>query len=638
LPVAGGVDLHVVETWTLILPMASKQFKSPEWRRILKSGYRIYLGSGATSPVGLMESLLENIEGFSELEILQGLTLGSAPWMEARYHSQLKVNAFFLDPRLSELVNAGVCDYTPAHYSEIAALMEQQVLRIDIALIMVSPPDAFGYCSMGPTVEWNARACKEAQITVAQINPAMPRTMGMSFIHQSEIDFAMELESELPVWPELPGDPVFDQIGNYAAQLVDDGDTLQSGVGPVGQSLARHLVQHRHLGIHSEVIGDGVMKLLQAGVIDNSNKSMLPGKVIAAQGLGSSGFYSFLNHNPHIDFRPTEFVNSPMTIARNDNLVSVNGAAMVDLTGQVVVDTYKGSFRRGIGSIVDFIRGAAMARRGRPIIALPSTEMDEAGKRQSCIFAELPSGAGVACNRADIYYVVTEYGVATLRGRTIQERVKELVQVAHPDFREDLLAKAHANKLVPHYFQLPPPYETSGMPIPQRKIQLRDGKPYLLRPLNPSDDRRLQEFFYSHTEETIVRRYGFTLTRMSSERAFKLVGVDQNRDLALGIFELQGPRQVICAVGRYYLDENGRSAEMAFVVGENRRRLGMAKTLLDALHETAKKRQLDTLWAQVDRINLPMLKLFRSLGAAESPGDESHSVRIEISCKESLVP
>lgn len=616
--------------------MTAKQFKAPNWKRILKSGYRIYLGSGAASPVGLVESLLGCIEGFSELEILQGLTLGPAPWMEARYHPHLKVNAFFLDPRLSELVNAGICDYTPAHYSEIAGLMEQQVLRIDVALIMVSPPDAFGYCSMGPTIEWNARACKEAHVTVAQINPALPRTQGMSFIHQSEIDYAIELESELPEWPELPQDPVFDQIGNYTSQLVDDGDTLQMGVGPVGQSLARHLDQHRRLGIHSEVIGDGVMKLLQAGVIDNSNKSMLPGKVIAAQGLGSRSFYAFLDHNPHIDFRPTEFVNNPMSIARNDHLVSVNGAAMVDLTGQVVVDAYKGSFRRGIGSIVDFIRGAAMARRGRPIIALPSSELDASGQRHSCIMAELPSGAGVACNRADIYYVVTEYGVATLRGRTIQERVNELVQVAHPEFREELLSQAHKNKLVPHYFQLPPPYETSGAAIPQRKIQLNDGKPYLLRPLNPSDDRRLQEFFYSHTEETIVRRYGFTLTRMSSERAFKLVGVDQNRDLALGIFELQGPRQVICAVGRYYLDEDGRSAEMAFVVGENWRRLGMAKTLLDALFQTAQKRQLDFLWAQVDRSNLPMLKLFRTMGARELPGEESHSVRMEIPSKESV--
>lgn len=613
--------------------MAAKQFKAPDWKRIIKPGYRIYLGSGAASPVGLMETLLNDLDGFSELEILQGLTLGPAPWMEERYHSQLKVNAFFLDPRLSELVNAGVCDYTPAHYSEIASLMEQKVLRIDVALIMVSPPDAFGYCSMGPTVEWNARACKEALITVAQINPALPRTQGMSFIHQSEIDYAIELDSDLPVWPELARDFAMDQIGNYASQLVDNGDTLQMGVGPVGQSLARHLTQHCHLGIHSEVIGDGVMNLVKSGVIDNSNKTLLPGKVIAAQGLGSTEFYAFLNNNPHIDFRPTEFVNNPMSIARNDNLVSVNGAAMVDLTGQVVVDAYKGSFRRGLGSIVDFIRGAAMARRGRPIIALPSTEVDEKGNLQSRILAELPAGAGVACNRADIYYVVTEYGVATLRGRTIQERVKELVQVAHPGFREDLLAKAHAHKLVPRFFQLPPPYETIGDQIPQRKIQLRDGKFYLLRPLNPSDDRRLQEFFYSHTEETIVRRYGFTLTRMSSERAFKLVGVDQNRDLALGVFELQGPRQVICAVGRYYLDNEGRSAEMAFVVGENHRRLGMAKTLLAALCQTAKDRQLDMLWAQVDRSNLPMLKLFRSLGAKELPGDESNSVRIELLCQ-----
>ncbi|MCC5835814.1 MAG: GNAT family N-acetyltransferase [Opitutales bacterium] len=610
--------------------MAEIAWKRPDWARLLKPGHRIFLGSGAAVPIRLVESMLKVVPDVSDLEMVQGLSLGPAPWTEAKYHSHLKVNAFYLDSQLSSLVNAGVDEYTPIHYSEIPALFEQQVLGIDVALIMISPPDAHGYCSLGTTVEWIPAAIKAAHLTIAQINPNVPRSNGLSFIHSSEIDYAIEAESPLPTLKALELDPVYTRIGEFAAQLINDGDTLQLGVGPVGQGLAASLQNHRHLGIHSEVIGDGVMRLFEQGVVDNSKKELLPGKIVAAQALGSEDFYRFLDGNPHVDFRPTEFVNNPATIARNRRMVSVNGALMVDLTGQVVVDSLPGDFRQGVGSIVDFVRGAGMSPGGRPIIALPSTGSDKNGKTFSRIVTQLPAGAGVGCNRADVYYIVTEHGIATLRGRTIQERVKELIQVADPNFREALLKEAREQNLVPGYFSLPPAQPESTAGVAARKIRLRDNRDYILRPLNPADDRRLQEFFYSHTEETIVRRYGFTVTRMSRERAFELVCVDQSKDLALGIFELQGPRQVIRAVGRYYLDADGKAGEMAFVVGENRRRVGMARTLVEAMIQVAQSRGLAKLWAQVDRDNLPMLKLFRSLEAEEETGDDYHTVHVTI--------
>lgn len=610
--------------------MAETVWKRPDWARLLRPGYRIFLGSGAAVPIRLVESMLTVVADVSDLEMVQGLSLGPSPWADAKYHPHLKVNAFYLDPRLSDLVNAGVDEYTPIHYSEIPALFEQQVLGIDVALVMVSPPDAHGYCSLGTTVEWVPAAIKAAHLTIAQINPNVPRTSGLSFIHASEIDFALEAESPLPELSTIGDDPVYSRIGEYAAQLINDGDTLQMGVGPVGQGLAKCLLNHRHLGVHSEVIGDGVMELFQQGVIDNSKKELLPGKIVAAQALGSEKLYRFLNGNPHIEFRPTEFVNNPATIARNRRMVSVNGALMVDLTGQVVVDSLPGDFRRGVGSIVDFVRGAGMSPGGRPVIALPSTGKGPDGKVFSRIVVQLPPGAGVGCNRADVYYIVTEHGIATLRGRSIQERVKELIQVADPRFREELLKKARQQNLVPGYFSLPPAQPDNPGSVAARRIRLRDQRDYILRPLNPADDRRLQEFFYSHTEETIVRRYGFTVTRMSRERAFELVCVDQNKDLALGIFELQGPRQVIRAVGRYYLDADGKAGEMAFVVGENRRRIGMARTLVEAMVDIARKRGLERLWAQVDRDNLPMLKLFRSLDSEEETGDDYHTVHVNV--------
>jgi acyl-CoA hydrolase/GNAT superfamily N-acetyltransferase len=591
---------------------------------------RIHLASGAGCPIGLMEDLLKQVKDIDDLELLQGLTLPPAPWLDKARYPGLKINAVYLDAGLSKLVNEGNADYTPAHYSEIPDLFRDGTIRIDAALIMVSPPDDYGYCSLGTTVEWTLAAIETAKVVVAQINPAMPRTGGLSHIHVSKIHYAIEKETPLPVLDEADVDPAYGKIGEYAAQLVNNGDTLQFGIGPVGAGLAKALANHRHLGIHSEVISDSVMELFRSGVVDNSQKTLLPGKVVASQALGTQELYSFINTNPHFDFRPADFTNNPLSIARNDHMVSVNGAILTDLTGQIVIDSVRGLFRSGVGSMVDFVRGAAMSRRGRPIIALPSTGTDEEGKRFSRILGELPPGAGVGCNRSDVHYIVTEFGIASLRGRTIQERVQELIQVAHPDFRENLLKQARGHHLLPAYFQLPPPVTDSDQGIRIRKLKLRDDREYILRPLGPADDRRLQEFFYSHTEETIIRRYGFTVTRMSRERAFELVGIDQNRDLALAVVELQGPRQVIHAVGRYYLDNDRKGAEMAFVVAENKRRLGMARILLERMMEIARNRGLEHLWAQVDRDNTPMLALFRDYGSEESEGEDNHTVRIDI--------
>jgi len=601
----------------------------PQWRKCLRSGMRIHLASGASCPAALVRDLLRSVDDMDDLELLQGLTLPPSAWLLEK-HPSLKVNAFFLDAGLSTLVNSGEADYTPAHYSEIPSLIRDGTIRIDAALIMVSPPDRYGYCSLGPTIEWTHAALDRARVVVAQFNGKVPRTNGLSHIHVSKIHYGLKADEPLPELSPPETSDTYRQIGEYAAQLIKTGDTLQFGVGPVGNALATALEGHRHLGIHSEVIGEGVRRLFEAGVIDNSRKSLLPGKVVASHALGPEGLYAFLHDNPHFDFRPTDFTNNPLTIARNDSMVSVNGALLCDLTGQVVIDSVQGQFRSGVGSMVDFVRGAAMSRGGRPIIALASTGINENGERFSRIVGELPNGAGVGCHRSDLHYVVTEYGIASLRGRTIQERVQELIQVAHPDFRDSLIEKARSHHLLPAYFQIPPPVQKEKHGIDIRRLLLRDEKEYILRPLGPADDRRLQEFFYSHTEETIIRRYGFTVTRMSRERAFELVGIDQNRDLALAIVELQGPRQVIHAVGRYYLDPDSKGAEMAFVVSESKRRLGMARRLLERMREIATERELAHLWAQVDRDNAPMLTLFRRQGGVESPGEDPHTVRVDI--------
>jgi acyl-CoA hydrolase/GNAT superfamily N-acetyltransferase len=591
---------------------------------------RIHLSGGAACPLQLIEGLLAEAVAIGDLELIHGMVLPPMPWLAAAKAGHLKLNAFYLDPQVAELVNSGTADYTPVHYSDVPAMYTDGTIRVDAAMVMVTPPDAHGYCSLGPSVEWSHAALDHARVKIAQFNPRMPRTNGQSHVHVSTFDYALQADAALPNLPPVVVDPEHRRIAEYVAQLIRDGDTLQFGVGPVANALGDALHDHRHLGIHCEVISDVVMRLFAAGVIDNSRKSLLPGHVVTSLAVGSAELYAFLDNNPHFDFRPTDFTNNPATIARNQHMVAVNSALLCDLTGQVVLDAVRGQFRSGIASTVDFVRGCAIANDGRAILTLPSTGIDQDGKRFSRIVANLPGGAGVGCNRSDVTYLVTEFGIATLRGRTIQERVQEMIQVAHPDFREDLLREARGYHLLPEYFQLPPLAKANDNGIAVRRLHLRDGLDYLLRPLNPADDRRLQEFFYSHTEETIVRRYGFTITRMSRERAFELVGVDQSRDLALAIVELQGPRQVIRAIGRYYLDADGSGAEMAFVVGENKRRLGMARVLLERMLEIAAQRGLQRLWAQVDRDNTPMLALFRDYHATESGGDDPHTLGIEI--------
>ncbi len=603
----------------------------PDWRAVLRPGSHLYLGGGAACPLALVEAMLREEKRFSDLELMHGRILGPTPWTEARYRDNLRVNAFFPSGPGAENPDDTPGDYTPAHTSDIPALFAEEVIRVNVVLLMVSPPDDYGYCSLGPSVDLTPSAMRSAGIVVAQINPKCPRTSAC--VHISRLHFALEAETELPEVPEPEVSAEFAKIGGYCAQLINDGDTVQLGIGPEAFATARALQDHRQLGIHSEVFGDPLMDLFKRGVVDNSRKSLLPGRAIASTVLGSGGLYAFLDGNPHIDLRPADFTSNPITIARNENMVAVSSALRVDLSGQVVIDSLHGRARRGLGSQVDFARGAGMSRGGRAIVALPSTGVDAEGKRYSRIVAELPAGSGVGLNRADVYHIVTEHGVASLRGRTVQERVLELIQVAHPDFRADLIESARARHLVPVYVQLPPPHEEAAEAIQIRKIRLRDERDYILRPLNPSDDRRLQEFFYSHTEETIIRRYGFTVTRMSRERAFELVGVDQNRDLALAVIELHGPRQIIHAVGRYYLDRGGKSAEMAFVVGEQKRRLGMTRHLLERMIEIASSRGLDHLWAQVDRANTPMLALFRKFEIREKPGEDAGTIRVELPLK-----
>jgi acetyl-CoA hydrolase len=350
-------------------------------------------------------------------------------------------NAFFIGKNVRTAVKEGRADFTPIFLSEIPQLLLSRQYPIDVAFMQVSPPDEHGYCSFGVGVDCTKTATEVAKVVIAQVNPNMPRSLGDSFIHMNQIDYCVEVDVPLTELPQLEGDEtpeeleVYRRIGAHVASLVEDGATLQLGIGRIPDAVVQYLGDRKHLGIHSEMVSDGIIPLVEAGVITNMAKTLLPGKVVTSFVLGSRKLFEFIDNNPLMEFRPTQFTNDPFTIARNKKMVAINSAIEVDLTGQVCADSIGHRFYSGFGGQVDFIRGAAKSDRGKPIIALPSTAKDGTISR---IATRLTEGAGVTTSRGDVHYVATEFGVVNLHGKTIRERAEMLISIAHPSFRQEL--------------------------------------------------------------------------------------------------------------------------------------------------------------------------------------------------------
>ena len=597
-----------------------------DWKSLLKSGDRIFIGSNAAVPNALIGDLISNAGDLHDIEVVHVLTMGENAWARREYSDLFKINALFIGPGIRDAVAAGYADYTPCFISEIPGLFQGRILPLDAALIMVSPPDRYGFCSLGISVDVVSAAWRSAKRVIAQINPSMPSTCGHSFIHINEIDAWIEQDEPLfqLIPPEM--DQVTERIAQYVSMLVEDGSTLHLGIGRLPDAVLRYLGNHKDLGIHSEMLSDGIVDLMTNGVINNRKKTFHKGKAITSFCMGTQRLYDFVNKNPHIEFFPSEHVNAPGNIARNDHMVSINGAIEVDLTGQVVADSLGYRFYSGIGGQVDFIRGAAMSKGGKPIIALPSTAKNGTVSK---IVPCLTEGGGVVTSRGDIHYVVTEWGIATLRGKSIRERALELIQVAHPDFRDALLREVRKHYWVPEYQKQKPTTVTELDGIELRKLQFA-GESYQLRPLHPADERSLQEFFYSHNKETLLMRYSHHPKQMSRERASALVAVDQGRDLAFCLVKRNGPKEEIEAVGRFYFMEQNNSAEVAFVVREIHQGKGMAKYLLGEMIKVGRKRGIRTMYAYVRMENRPMLRVFAFHNFIRRPGESAQEVILEL--------
>jgi acetyl-CoA hydrolase len=406
---------------------------------VIQSGSRVYLGGGAGVPIALSRALTDRAADLRNVEIIHILTFADAPYTDPAYQDSFRVNALFIGPNVRTAVHEGRADFTPIFLSEIPDLFRDGILPIDVALIAVSPPDEHGFCSFGVEVGTTKPAAESARVVIAEVNRQMPRTLGDSFIHISRLHHIVEVDYPIPTAPRDISTPEQLEIGRYIADLIPDGATIQMGIGSIPDAVLQSLRNHKELGIHTELFSDGVIDLVERGVITCSRKTFHPGKIIVGFLFGTQALYDFVDNNPLIELHPTDYVNDPFNIARNEKMVAINSAVQIDLTGQVCADSIGTHFYSGVGGQVDFVRGAARSKGGLPIIAAQSTAQKGSTSR---IVPTLYEGAGVTTSRNDVHVVVTEHGVAWLHGKTVRERAKALINIADPRFRDELTSAA----------------------------------------------------------------------------------------------------------------------------------------------------------------------------------------------------
>ena len=576
--------------------------------RVVKRGDSVFVGSGAGVPQLLVEELARMSAEFADNEIVHLWTLGIAPYAQPKFKYQFRHNAFFIGDNVRDAVAEGRADYTPIFLSEIPKLFRSRRMQLDVAAIQVTPPNQHGFCSFGVSVDIVKPAAEAAGYVIAEANPCMPWTLGDSFIHVNDIDVLVENEAPIPELSYPEADEVARGIGENIARLIDDGSTLQMGIGTIPDSILAALVNKRDLGVHSEMFSDGVIDLVEAGVLTNARKTLHRGKMIASFVMGTKRLYDWVDQNPFIEFHPSDYVNDPFIVSQNDSMVAINSALEVDLTGQVCSDSIGYLFYSGIGGQVDMIRGAARSRGGKPIIALPSTAKDGTVSR---IVSRLSEGAGVVTTRGDVHYVVTEYGVAYLHGSNIRERALALINIAHPDFRRELLNEAKVRKYA-FVDQLPPlgvyPAEL------EKRFTLKDGTEVLLRPIKATDERLEQELLYSLSDQSIYLRFFSSTSAFPHERVQYYTTVDYDEHMAIvAIQEVDGEERMV-GVGRYIKEKDSDMAELALLVKDDWQGKGLGSLMHEYLDNIARAHNIGGFKAEVLDQNKRALHVFTRLG------------------------
>lgn len=587
---------------------ADKVMSARQALRAIKRGDSVFIASGAAEPQVLVEELARMSMEFADTEIVHLWTLGLAPYAQPKFKYQFRHNAFFIGDNVRDAVAEGRADYTPIFLSEIPKLFFTRRMQIDVALIQVTPPNEHGFCSFGVSVDVVKPAAECAAYVIAEVNPQMPWTLGDSFIHVNDIDALVENDTPILELRYPKPDDVARKIGENIATLVEDGSTLQMGIGTIPDSILASLHAKKDLGIHTEMLSDGVIDLVEAGVLTNARKSIHRGKIIASFVMGTKRLYDWVDHNPFIEFHPSHYVNDPFVVSQNDKMVAINSALEIDLTGQVCSDSIGYLFYSGIGGQVDMIRGAARSKGGKPIIALPSTAMEGTVSR---IVSRLSEGAGVVTTRGDVHYVVTEYGIAYLHGKNIRERALALINIAHPDFREQLLQEAKLRKYV--FIDQLPPLGVYPADL-EKKVTLRDGTEIPLRPIKSTDEELMQELFYSLSDQTIYLRFFSSMGAMPHERVQYYTTIDYDAQMAIvAVLRTNGDEDII-GVGRYIREKDSDMAELALLVRDDWQGKGLGTILHTYLAQIAQSRKIGGFKAEILEQNKRALYVFTKLG------------------------
>ncbi|MCL4787065.1 MAG: GNAT family N-acetyltransferase [Verrucomicrobia bacterium] len=582
---------------------ASQILTAEEAVKRIRPGQRVFVGTACGEPQGLVEALSKRATELPDTEIVHLLTFGDAPYAHRELTRYFRVNSFFIAENVRGIIQEGLGDYTPIFLSDIPRLFNSGRLPLDVALIQVSPPDEHGLCSLGVSVDIVKSAADNASLVIAQVNANMPRTLGDTLIDALEIDVLVPSDAPIIEVPPAEVTDVTRQIAEYVAALVDDGATLELGIGKIPHSLLNFLKHKKDLGIHTEMVTDDIIPLIREGVVTGARKTMDRGKVVASFCLGTKKLYKYVDNNPVFSFRPTEYVNDPNIISQQHKMTAINTALEIDLTGQVCSDSIGDKFYSGVGGAVDFNRGAAHAKDGKAIIALPSTAKGGAVSR---IVSRLAAGAGVVTTRADVHYVVTEYGAAYLHGKSVAERALALISIAHPKFREQLLREGIEAKYLAAELAEKEGKIVVGPKELRTTYLLNDGTLLNFRPIHPTDEPRMRDLFYKLSEATIYYRFMGYQKIVPRKQIQDFVYIDHRNDVTIVGTLPEAHGEDIIAIGSYYLDPKTNLAEVAFVVSDKWQNHGIGTFLLKHLMRIARRNGIRGFTAEVLVENKPM--------------------------------
>jgi acyl-CoA hydrolase/GNAT superfamily N-acetyltransferase len=589
---------------------ADKVMPPEQAMRLIRPGDHVFLGTAAAEPRVLVKALVEYSSHLADIELFSLLTIGEAPYAEDRFADRFRFNTFFIGDNVRSQVERGFGDYTPVFLSEIPRLFDSGRIPLDVALIQVTPPDRNGFCCLGVSVDVIRSAIRNAVTIIAQVNDQMPRTHGDTLIHVNEIDSLVEGNCPIPETPFDEPSPEVEEIAKHVAKLVEDGSTIQVGIGRIPQAVLRHLTGHRNLGIHTEMFTDGIIDLMESGVVTNRKKTLHANKVVASFCMGTKRLYDYVDDNPNFEFHPSEYVNDPFVVSRHDAMVAINTGIEVDLTGQVCSDSLGTKFYSGFGGQVDFIRGAARSSGGKPIIALPSTTKDGTVSR---ITVTLKEGAGVVTTRGDVHYVVTEFGVAYLHGRSIRERAMALIEIAHPKFREELLRKAkELHYVFPDQKEVPWADAQYPEEVETRAV-LAEGTEVFVRPLKPSDEESFKDLFYSLSDDSRYKRFVSHMRSMPHSNRQHYVAINYAEQLGIAAVVQSAEGERFLGVAQYIKSPNLPRAEVAVLVQDDWQSKGLGSFMVKHLIRHARKVGLKGFDAEVLAENRAMMAVFEGL-------------------------